>query len=63
MERIAFYGKGGSAKSTISTSASSALSRMGKRVLHVRCDSKYDSSLVLVKDPSKFKTVISSPKS
>ena len=30
----------------------------GKHLLHVARDSKYDSSLVLVKDPSKFKTVI-----
>ncbi len=58
MERIAFYGKGGIGKSTISTSVSLTLARMGKRVLHVGCDPKHDSSLVLVKDPSRFKTVI-----
>ncbi len=58
MERIAFYGKGGIGKSTISTSASLTMARMGKRVLHVGCDPKHDSSLVLVKDPEKFKTVI-----
>jgi nitrogenase iron protein NifH len=34
------------------------LSRMGHRVLHVGCDPKHDSSLVLVKDPVKFKTVM-----
>ena len=58
MQRIAFYGKGGIGKSTISTSVSLTLARMGKRVLHVGCDPKHDSSLVLVKDPAKFKTVI-----
>ena len=58
MERIAFYGKGGIGKSTISTSASLIMARMNKRVLHVGCDPKHDSSLVLVKDPAKFKTVI-----
>lgn len=58
MERIAIYGKGGIGKSTIATSASLTLARMGKRVLHVGCDPKHDSSLVLVKDPAKFKTVI-----
>ena len=58
MQRIAFYGKGGIGKSTISTSVSLTLARMGKRVLHVGCDPKHDSSLVLVKDPSRFKTVI-----
>ena len=58
MERIAFYGKGGIGKSTIATSASLYLANQGKRVLHVGCDPKHDSSLVLVKDPSTFKTVI-----
>ena len=58
MKRIAFYGKGGIGKSTISTSASLVMARMGHRVLHVGCDPKHDSSLVLVKDPQKFKTVI-----
>ena len=58
MERIAFYGKGGIGKSTISTSASLLLARRQHRVLHVGCDPKHDSSLVLVKDPNKFKTVV-----
>ncbi len=58
MERIAFYGKGGIGKSTIATSSSLVLARMGKRVLHVGCDPKHDSSLVLVKDPLQFKTVM-----
>ena len=58
MKRIAFYGKGGIGKSTISTSASLVMARMGHRVLHVGCDPKHDSSMVLVKDPKKFKTVI-----
>lgn len=58
MERIAFYGKGGIGKSTIATSASLWLARSGRRVLHVGCDPKHDSSLNLVKDPTTFKTVI-----
>lgn len=58
MERIAFYGKGGIGKSTIATSASLILARKNHRVLHVGCDPKHDSSLVLVKDPNKFKTVV-----
>jgi nitrogenase iron protein NifH len=58
MNRIAFYGKGGIGKSTISTSASLVLARKGHRVLHVGCDPKHDSSLVLVKDPTRFKTVV-----
>lgn len=58
MERIAVYGKGGIGKSTFSASASLVLARMGKRVLHVGCDPKHDSSLVLIKDPSTFRTVM-----
>ncbi|HMV66169.1 MAG TPA: ArsA-related P-loop ATPase [Myxococcota bacterium] len=58
MERIAFYGKGGIGKSTVATSASLLIARMGKRVLHVGCDPKHDSSLVLVRDPVRYKTVM-----
>jgi nitrogenase iron protein NifH len=58
MERIAVYGKGGIGKSTFATSASLVLSRMGNRVLHVGCDPKHDSSVVLVQDPTKFHTVM-----
>jgi len=58
MERIAFYGKGGIGKSTIATGASYTLAARGKKVLHVGCDPKHDSSLVLVKDPTKLRTVI-----
>jgi len=58
VEKIAFYGKGGIGKSTIATCASLLLARMGKRVLHVGCDPKHDSSLVLVRDPAHFKTVM-----
>jgi len=58
MERIAIYGKGGIGKSTFATSASLVLSRMGRRVLHVGCDPKHDSSVVLVEDPTRFRTVM-----
>ena len=58
MERIAIYGKGGIGKSTFATSASLVLSRSGKRVLHVGCDPKHDSSVVLVQDPTRFRTVM-----
>ena len=58
MERIAVYGKGGIGKSTFATSASLVLSRMGNRVLHVGCDPKHDSSVVLVQDPTRFRTVM-----
>ncbi len=56
--RLAFYGKGGVGKSTISTGVSLHLAQKGLKVLHVGCDPKSDSSLVLVRD-SPFRTVIS----
>ena len=57
MQRIAFYGKGGIGKSTISTGVSLHLARSGRKVLHVGCDPKSDSSLVLVREDT-FRTVI-----
>lgn len=57
MQRIAFYGKGGIGKSTIATGVSLRLAMMGKRVLHVGCDPKADSSMVLVRDDT-YRTVI-----
>jgi nitrogenase subunit NifH len=50
MERIAFYGKGGIGKSTIAAGVSLALAKQGKRVLHVGCDPKHDSTACLVQD-------------
>jgi nitrogenase iron protein NifH len=57
MQRLAFYGKGGIGKSTIATGVSLHLARQGKRVLHVGCDPKADSSMVLVRD-DVYRTVI-----
>lgn len=57
MQRIAFYGKGGIGKSTIATGVSLYLAQSGRRVLHVGCDPKADSSMVLVRD-DVYKTVI-----
>jgi len=57
MEKLAFYGKGGIGKSTIAAGVSLALTRQGKRVLHVGCDPKHDSTLALVPD-EQIKTVI-----
>ena len=45
MDKLAFYGKGGIGKSTVSTNVSAALARSGRRVLHVGCDPKHDSTL------------------
>ena len=57
MQRIAIYGKGGIGKSTIATGVSLHLARKGNRVLHVGCDPKADSSMVLVRD-DVYRTVI-----
>jgi nitrogenase iron protein len=58
MERIAFYGKGGIGKSTIAAGVSWALAKQGKKVLHVGCDPKHDSTAVLLAGQDGFKTVI-----
>ena len=43
MLKIAIYGKGGIGKSTIATHLSAAFAKRGKKVLHVGCDTKFDS--------------------
>ena len=48
MEKLAFFGKGGVGKSTISTNISAVFARQGKKVLHVGCDPKNDSSTSLL---------------
>lgn len=47
--RLAFYGKGGIGKSTISANVSAALAQRGKRVLHIGCDPKADSTRCLTR--------------
>jgi nitrogenase iron protein NifH len=49
MLKIAIYGKGGIGKSTIATHLSAAFALQGYKVLHVGCDSKFDSALRLIK--------------
>lgn len=44
MLRIAFYGKGGIGKSTLASNVSVAFAKMGKKVLHIGCDPKSDST-------------------
>jgi len=48
MERLVFYGKGGIGKSTLSANVAVALCRSGRRVLHVGCDPKHDSTVGLM---------------
>lgn len=44
MLKIAFYGKGGIGKSTLASNVSAALASQGKKVLHIGCDPKADST-------------------
>lgn len=57
---IAFYGKGGIGKSTISANISTAFALKGKTVIQIGCDPKHDSTLTLLPPGQKIKTVIQS---
>ena len=50
MQKLGIYGKGGIGKSTLAANLSFAYSTMGKRVLHIGCDPKHDSTLLLTRD-------------
>lgn len=56
MKKIAIYGKGGIGKSTISSNLSAIFSLKGKKVLHIGCDPKGDSTRNLI--GRKITTVI-----
>jgi nitrogenase iron protein NifH len=53
MRRIVIYGKGGIGKSTIASCLSVIYAEQGRRVLHVGCDPKQDSTLKLLADEEK----------
>lgn len=46
--KLAFYGKGGIGKSTIAANVSAAYAMAGKKVLHIGCDPKADSTRSLM---------------
>jgi nitrogenase iron protein NifH len=48
MNKIAFIGKGGIGKTTIASNVSAALAITGRKVLHIGCDPKHDSTLALM---------------
>ncbi|MBI2788300.1 MAG: AAA family ATPase [Elusimicrobia bacterium] len=50
-EKLVFFGKGGSGKSTLSSNLSAIYARSGLKVLHVGCDPKRDSTALLVERP------------
>ena len=52
MFRVAFYGKGGIGKSTVSSNTSFFLASRG-RTVHVGCDPKHDSTRLLLPDGSQ----------
>lgn len=51
--RVAFYGKGGIGKSTIASNVSALLAMQGKKVLHIGCDPKADSTRLLCREHTK----------
>lgn len=46
--KLAFYGKGGIGKSTVAANISVALAMQGRKILHIGCDPKADSTRCLV---------------
>lgn len=52
MRKIAFYGKGGIGKSTVTSSISVAISMLGYKVMQIGCDPKADSTINLVNGQS-----------
>ena len=54
--RVGFYGKGGIGKSTFASNVSALLAMQGKKVLHIGCDPKADSTRLLCKE--RIKTVL-----
>ncbi len=53
MKKIAIYGKGGIGKSTTASNLSAALSQSGLRTMHIGCDPKADSTLMLCQGGQK----------
>jgi nitrogenase iron protein NifH len=56
--RIVVFGKGGVGKSTFSAHLSAWFAGQAKRVLHVGCDPKADSSLLLLEPSGPARTVV-----
>lgn len=54
--RIAFYGKGGIGKSTIAANVSALFAQSGRKVLHIGCDPKADSTRLLT--PKRMPTIL-----
>ena len=48
MIKLAFYGKGGIGKSTVTSNLAAAFARLGKRVIQIGCDPKADSTINLL---------------
>ena len=48
MARLVIFGKGGIGKSTLATNLSAAMALSGRRLLHVGCDPKHDSTVALL---------------
>jgi nitrogenase iron protein NifH len=57
--RIVVFGKGGVGKSTFATNLSAFYALQGRKVLHIGCDPKADSSYLLLESAQQPRTVVS----
>jgi nitrogenase iron protein NifH len=58
VDKVAIYGKGGIGKSLIAANISYYYASQGKKILHIGCDPKHDSTIVLLGDVKKMRTVL-----
>ena len=54
MESLVFFGKGGIGKSTVCANLSALFALSGRRVLHVGCDPKHDSTVAIAEHGTNY---------
>ncbi|MDD4907556.1 MAG: AAA family ATPase, partial [Candidatus Omnitrophica bacterium] len=58
VNKIVIYGKGGIGKSMIASNLSMIYARQGLKVLQIGCDPKHDSTIRLLGERQKIRTVM-----